>query len=161
MLHSSEQLQRANRSRQGSQMVIQESELRRLQSDPTRMREMVGEVFCASCGYCLKALPYFGRCPECGSVYNAQSLNMTGIYMSQYLHPPIGLAFGTFISLAIGVCLLIMAAWNREIWSIALGAFSSFIGVLYLRSLVKEAGRFFRSRAVEKMIEQAKRERDS
>ena len=141
-------------------MAIQESELRRLQSDPTQMREMVGEVYCASCGYCLKALPYFGRCPECGSAYNAQSLNMTGIYMSQYLNPPIGLAFGAFFSLGIGAGLLIMAALNPEVWWFVLGAFFSITGFLYLRSLLKEAGRFLRSRSVEKMIKQTKRERE-
>lgn len=141
-------------------MVIQESELRRLQSDPTRMREMVGEVYCASCGYCLKALPYFGRCPECGSVYNAQSLNMTGIYTSHYLRPPIGLAFGTLVSLAIGSWLLIMAAAHWSVWRLGFGVFFSGTGVLYLRSLLREAGRFLRSRSVEKMIEQAKRERE-
>ncbi len=141
-------------------MVIQESELRRLESDPTRTREMVGEVYCASCGYCLKALPYFGRCPECGSTYNAQSLNMTGIYMSQYLNPPIGLAFGTIISLAIGVCLLIVAATERTVWWMGFGALFLVVGLFYLRSLLREAGRFLRSRSVEKMIEQAKRERE-
>ncbi|MCH7720731.1 MAG: hypothetical protein IH988_07040 [Planctomycetes bacterium] len=141
-------------------MVIQESELRRLQSDPTRLREMVGEVYCASCGYCLKTLPYFGRCPECGSTYNAQSLNMTGIYTSHYLRPPIGLAFGTLVSLAIGASLLVMAARDRTIWWIGFGAFFSVTGLLYLRLLLREAGRFLRSRSVEKMIEQAKRERE-
>ena len=141
-------------------MVIQESELRRLERDPTRMREMVGEVYCASCGYCLKALPYFWRCPECGSVYNAQSLNMTGIYMSQHLRPPIGLAFGALVGLAIGAVLLVMAAADLTIWWIGFGAFFSITGLLYLRLLLREAGRFLRSRSVEKMIEQAKRERE-
>ncbi len=141
-------------------MVIQESELRRLERDPTQMREMVGEVYCASCGYCLKALPYFGRCPECGSTYNDQSLNMTGIYMSQYLHPPIGLAFGAFVSLAISVCLLVLAAKDPTVWWFGLGAFASVIGFLYLRSLVRESARFLRSRSVAKMIKQAKRARE-
>ena len=141
-------------------MAIQESELRRLQSDPTQMREMVGEVYCAACGYCLKALPYFGRCPECGSTYSARGLSMTGIYMSQYLNPPIALAFGTLVSLVIGGGLLVLAAKDRTLWWLGLSAFSLVIGVLYLRSLVREAARFFRSRSVERMIEQAKRERE-
>ncbi len=141
-------------------MVIQESELRRLESDPTRMREIIGEVYCASCGYCLKALPYFGRCPECGSTYTAQGLNTTGIYMSEHLHPPIGLAFGALISLAIGARLLMKGAMDPTVWWIGFGAFFSVTGLLYLRSLVREAGRFFRSRSVERMIEQAKRERE-
>ena len=141
-------------------MVIRESELRRLEGDPTRSRTMVGEVFCATCGYCLKTLPFLGQCPECGARYNARSLNMVGIYTSQYLRPPIGLAAGTVLTLGVGLTFLIVAATSPAAWWIALGSLFLLLGLLYLRSLIREAGRYFRSRSVEKLIEQSRRERE-
>ena len=37
-------------------------------------------IHCAQCGYNLFTLPTIGRCPECGSPYNADRIPMQGIF---------------------------------------------------------------------------------
>ncbi len=40
-------------------------------------------LFCGTCGYNLRGLPYSGRCPECGHSYNARDHRLMGIFVPQ------------------------------------------------------------------------------
>ena len=64
-------------------MPLSSNDLERLSDDIYKNRRITGLVYCGTCGYCLKTLPYVYQCPECGGSYNARPLSMQGIFMPQ------------------------------------------------------------------------------
>ncbi len=62
--------------------MLSREELDRLVAeDQYKDRRIVGSVYCGTCGYCLRTLPYVYNCPECGEGYNARPLVMRGIFL--------------------------------------------------------------------------------
>ncbi len=71
-------------------MVISSDELSRLADEAYGGRRISDSLYCATCGYNLRTLPYVYRCPECGSGYNARPLAMKGIFLPVETFPPVG-----------------------------------------------------------------------
>ncbi len=52
--------------------------------DPEILEDHIDrQIHCGTCGYNLYTLPVVGRCPECGSRYNARGRRMEGIFLPQ------------------------------------------------------------------------------
>jgi hypothetical protein len=84
-------------------------------------RRITGTVYCGSCGYDLRTLPYIYRCPECGQEYNARPLKMEGIFMPHMAEVPTREALlGTIF--AVGGVVLILSGMNPpDIWRLLFG----------------------------------------
>jgi predicted Zn-ribbon and HTH transcriptional regulator len=64
-------------------------ELDRLIDDTRDRGVIVGPVYCGTCGYNLRTLPYVYRCPECGNEYNARPLSIRGIFLPSQCSIPV------------------------------------------------------------------------
>ena len=59
---------------------LSDEDRQRLSEDIFLDRRISGSVYCASCGYNLRDMPYVYNCPECGASYNARPLQIKGIF---------------------------------------------------------------------------------
>ena len=84
-------------------MVFSEKDLDRLADDIDKNRRITSSIYCGSCGYNLKTLPYSYQCPECGNDYNARPLHKRGI------HEPLDEEFP--FAYIIGVVLCGLGVW--------------------------------------------------
>jgi hypothetical protein len=71
-------------------MTLSSSELDRIADDIYKDRRISGSVYCGTCGYNLRTLPYVYTCPECGQEYNARPLVMKGIFAPHDADIPFG-----------------------------------------------------------------------
>lgn len=58
--------------------------------DIYRNRRITTSMYCGSCGYNLKTLPYVHACPECGAEYNARFPGAEGVFLLDDVQFPLG-----------------------------------------------------------------------
>lgn len=112
-------------------------------------------LYCGTCGYNLRTLPYTGLCPECGQRYNARPLKMEGIFLPQNMELPV------LDVLAMGIGLFFSAMFIGD----SIAPYDSgrmFIGIVALTLTLLYAHRswskiavYMKSRAILKEIESA------
>lgn len=78
-------------------------------------------LFCAQCCYNLKTRPIIGRCPECGSSYDARGSCRRGILEDQIIHWPVGDFFLTLITAAISAVMIVVAIMKSAYWYLVWG----------------------------------------
>ncbi len=115
----------------------------------TRIEQMIR---CGTCGYNLHTLPAVGRCPECGSRYNAMGRRMQGIFLPQYNVFPWSDVMTAVLSGAVAVGCAFAFAVQRPL-SVTLGLLAA--AFLVLTAIAgpmawRNAGRYFRFRKVER-----------
>jgi hypothetical protein len=111
-------------------------------------------LYCGRCGYNLRTLPVVGRCPECGSIYNARPAKLDGIFREEDVEIPI---MDALIFLALGPpgywLLMRMAASyspGKLFFGFLLGGFGTYFGIRALR----KAMRFTRYHQIARRIRQ-------
>ncbi|MBN1513679.1 MAG: hypothetical protein JXB13_16810 [Phycisphaerae bacterium] len=62
-------------------MSLGSDEINRLMTESVPGWGINTSLFCGTCGYNLRGLPYSGVCPECGHAYNASDHRLTGIFL--------------------------------------------------------------------------------
>ena len=103
-------------------------------------------LYCGSCGYNLKTLPYVGVCTECGHRYNARPLRMDGIFTPQRLEIPLGDAAAGVLSglVAAGMTIRAIAPSPSRgvyvLFAVVLGLMSIAFAWIMWRKLCKYAG---------------------
>ena len=112
-------------------------------------------LYCGSCGYNLKTLPYVGVCTERGHRYNARPLRMDGIFTPQRLEIPLGDAAAGVLSgvVAAGMTIRAIAPSPSRgvyvIFAVVLGLMSVAFAWIMWRKLCK----YVRFRNIAKRIE--------
>jgi hypothetical protein len=134
-------------------MSLTSGELELLAEDILGHRGISTNLYCAECGYCLRTLPYAGRCPECGSEYNARALWKEGVFTAGMLEFPAGDVLATIVLLVLSASFI---GWGVAISSggpVAVGLVLLVFGAVYLGLAWKRTARYFRFRAIAKRIE--------
>ena len=134
-------------------MALSRAELDRLAEDILADRVIVGNVYCGRCGYNLRTLPYTGRCPECGSNYNARALRMRGIFDSRLVEFPAGDIFAALLTLALGAWLFLTGISPLAQWKLFFGLVALVMGAFFVRSSWTRTARFFFFRGIQRRIE--------
>ncbi len=121
-------------------MGLSNEELERNADDVYKDRRITTSVFCGTCGYNLRTLPYLYTCPECGHEYNARPMKMRGIYAPQEAEIPFGdVAAAGFCALSV-----VVIAWGAfnplDAWRIA---FAVIFVLFTFMFLVRAYRRFF------------------
>lgn len=135
-------------------MGMSSEEIARMMAEDISTGGVIGhEVHCKVCGYNLQSLPYVYNCPECGSAYNANALDMRGVWRNEEYDFPFGEIFSTFICLLIATVLCFAAVRSADIFSLLYGvAFLVLTGVFGVRSF-RTAGNYVHMRAIARRIE--------
>ena len=134
-------------------MPLSRAELDRLAEDILADRIIVGNVYCGRCGYNLRALPYIGRCPECGSDYNARPLRMQGIFDSRLVVFPAGDIFTAIMTMGFGGWLFLTGIRPLAQWKLFFGLVFLVMCGFFVRSSWTRTARFFYFRNIARRIE--------
>ena len=73
----------------------------------TRRVVLETDLFCGKCGYNLRTLSIFGRCPECGNEYDARPIRMEGLLLGQDIGFPFEEILGAVLCGLVGVPILL------------------------------------------------------
>lgn len=134
-------------------MGLTQGELELLAEDILGRRGISSNLYCAECGYSLRALPYVGRCPECGSEYNARKLWKEGVFTAGMLTFPAGDVFAVMVLLGL---VALFVAWGLQISNggpLVVGLALLMIAAFYTPSVWKRLARYFRFRAIVRRME--------
>jgi len=134
-------------------MALDSGELERLADDILNDRVISTDLFCAECGYNLRTLRYLGRCPECGSEYNARHLWMKGIFTAGMLRFPAAEYAGGLATLAISAALIASGLRPPSQWMLAFGLAFLGMGGLYARAAWRGTARYLHFWTVARRIE--------
>ena len=136
-------------------MSMHSDELEMLADQTFKDAVITSSLYCDSCGYNLKTLPYVGLCTECGHRYNARPLKMDGIFTPQRLEIPLGDAAAGVLSGLVSAGMIIRAlapSPSRGVYvlfAVALGLMSAAFAWIMYRKLCK----YMRFRRIGKRIE--------
>ncbi len=133
-------------------MSLTSGELDRLAEDILLDRVISADLFCANCGYNLRTLRFRGRCPECGSDYNARRLWMDGVFTAGMLEFPTGDWFGTILGLGLGALFIAFGVKPPVEWRLMFGIVFLLVGGFYLRSAWKRTGRYLHFLSIARRI---------
>jgi len=133
-------------------MVLGTDELERLADDAYKERRIGGTVYCGNCGYNLRTLPYFYRCPECGNEYNARPLVMKGIFLPQNISPPFVDTAAVLFWGPIAFVLIDGATQPFEPTGFAMGILAAVLAVVYLWICIDRWRKAIRSRIILRRI---------
>lgn len=129
--------------------------------DLVHARGVVGDTFCGTCGYNLRTRPLLGRCPECGSGYDARPHHPCGVFRPQDIRiPALPLAWGV-LCLALGGPLLYLAVDRRVTLAYIPAVPLLLLGLAYLWNAGKGLARYLRYRALVRHIERQAGDEDS
>lgn len=103
-------------------------------------------LYCGTCGYNLRGLPYSGLCPECGHRYNARDHNLVGIFLPQRLELPVSDVFASLVSLGLAVFLALYGLGEPSLFLLA--AFFGMLAVLFVRLTWRRIGQYIRWRRI-------------
>ncbi|UCF33847.1 MAG: hypothetical protein JSV78_00775 [Phycisphaerales bacterium] len=111
-------------------------------------------LYCGRCGYNLRTLPVVGRCPECGSTYNARPAKLDGIFREEDVEVPITDALIFLVLGPPGYWLLIRMVTSyspgKLFFGSLLGGFGTYFGI----RAVRKAMRFMRYHQIARRIRQ-------
>ncbi|UCE62189.1 MAG: hypothetical protein JSU63_10855 [Phycisphaerales bacterium] len=135
-------------------MGLSNSELESMADDIYRNRRITGSIYCGTCGYNLKTLPYVYRCPECGHHYNARPFAMKGIFFPQVTTPPVAdpLAAVFFAAIAFPILCAAFTPFNGSMLFIGLtfaGLTAYFAGRAYVHFRAYQDYRSISKRIIE------------
>ena len=133
-------------------MGLTPGELQRLAEDILADRAISANLYCANCGYNLRTLPYRGRCPECGSVYNARKLWMDGVFTAGMLEFPTGDVFRAIVALGAGLLFTVSGLRWAASWQLMFGLAFLLIGGFYVPSAWRRTIRYFHFRGIDRRI---------
>lgn len=134
-------------------MPLSRADLDRLVDEILADRVIVGNVYCGRCGYNLRTLSYTGRCPECGSDYNARPLKMQGIFDARLVVFPTSDIFAAVLTLALGGWLILTGLRPVAQWRLFFGLASLVMGGFFVRLSWTGSVRFFYLRVIARRIE--------
>ncbi len=136
-------------------MGLTTAELQQLAEDILSDRYISTDLHCANCGYNLRTLTYVGRCPECGSEYNARKLWSEGVFTAGMLEFPSGDWLAAAITLGIAGVLLASGLSPVVEWRLMFAIGLGILAALYVRSAWKRTARYLHFRAIAKRIEES------
>jgi hypothetical protein len=135
-------------------MGLTSSELQQLAEDILSDRYISTNLHCSGCGYSLRTLRYVGRCPECGSEYNARKLWKEGVFSAGMLEFPIGNWLGTVLTVG-GGGLFLLGWFTLAIdWLLMFAVLSFLLGVFYVRATWKTTARYLHFLDIVRRIEE-------
>ncbi len=113
-------------------------------------------VYCATCGYNLRHASYVGRCPECGSDYNARPLKLENIFVEGALRFPSSEVFiGLFCTL-IGGWLVPGAINPVSFLMLPIAVIMVLIGLAHLVTAYRRFIKYLRYRSILKRSQEEK-----
>ncbi len=123
------------------------------QSDETFTDRLIrGSVYCGTCGYNLRTLPYIYQCPECGASYNARPLTMKGVFLPQQAEMPRGMIF--LLCCIGGAGVLFFDAFKPlDIWRLLGGIILTFFSAVEIPRQWKALGLYLKAKAIVRRIE--------
>ncbi|UCG17724.1 MAG: hypothetical protein JSV19_06780 [Phycisphaerales bacterium] len=127
-------------------MSLGSDEIERMMGDVVTGWGINTSLYCGTCGYNLRGLPYSGLCPECGHPYNARDHNLVGIFLPQRLELPISDVFASLVSLGLAVFLALYGL--REPSLFLLAALFGLFAVLFLRLTWRRVAQYIRWRRI-------------
>lgn len=102
--------------------MLTQYDLERMAEEMGLDRSIGADLFCSPCGYSLRGLPYRGRCPECGSDYDAKSLWKEGVISAGCIKPPFGDYFQTGLLMIAAVLPVVRSISSSSLFLLVVGA---------------------------------------
>ena len=133
-------------------MALSGQDLERLADDQYKDRIITGSVYCGSCGYNLRTLPYIYTCPECGNQYNARPLKMTGIFTPHETYFPASEIAAALLCAPIAFVLIRGGIITADSGRVTLGALFCMIMVSFAVQAYMRLVRFIKARALARRI---------
>jgi len=112
----------------------------------SRRATIATNTFCGQCGYNLKTLAIFGRCPECGNVYDSRATVQEGILRDEDIHFPWAGVAGSLLSGAIGAGGIIRAVQKGATWAWVPAVAFILLFLLFVIITYRHAAQFIRHR---------------
>ncbi len=103
-------------------------------------------LYCASCGYNLRGLPYSGVCPECGHRYNARDHRLTGIFLPRALQFPASDLVCALVSVAMTGGLIVWGLHRRQVFLLA--TLFGVLAVFWVRFAVRRVAQYVHGRRI-------------
>jgi len=133
-------------------MPVSLEELDRIADEQYANSHITSSIYCGSCGYNLRSLPYMHVCPECGRRYNAIPRKMTGIFQPTAVEFPFGDVASTVLCGAMGVS-IVWRSWNPAEWGTLMMGISFCVLTLFFGAKsVKRLVHYYRGRFVARRI---------
>jgi hypothetical protein len=132
-------------------MSLGSDEINRLMTESMPGWGITASLFCGTCGYNLRGLPYSGVCPECGHRYNACDHRLTGIFLPNAVPFPGSDLACTVLSFGMAGLLALIAMSERGAIVPAI-AFAGF-GVAFAYFTWRKARLFVRAQRILRRIE--------
>jgi hypothetical protein len=115
-------------------------------------------VYCGRCGYSLYTLPYRGICPECGQEYNANALEMKGIFKQDDMELPVGEGLGFCVFAMFAILLISVSIDPFQSGKFFIGLIMGAMGLVFAVRTYARLQEFIRCQHIAKRIR--KQERD-
>lgn len=134
-------------------MVIGSGELDRMADDAYKDMRITSSIYCGTCGYNLRTLPYTGPCPECGSDYNARALSMKGIFTINDIELPVKEFFLALFCAGTTYILARPLFTTRDTVRAGMAILFAGFSVMYAIDMVGKWGRYYRAVSIMRKIE--------
>jgi len=132
-------------------MSLGSDEIGRLMTESVAGWGINTSLFCGTCGYNLRGLPYSGVCPECGHAYNARDHRLIGIFLPHAVPFP-GSDFAcTLLSFGMAALLAFLALSDPGILLLAI-VFGGF-GIAFACLTWRKTRLFVRAQRILRRIE--------
>jgi hypothetical protein len=127
-------------------MSLGQDEINRMMDETVAGWGINVSLYCATCGYNLRGLPYSGVCPECGHRYNARDHRLTGIFLPRGLEFPASDVFWALICIATTAGLVAWGFRTREMFFFA--AIFGVLTVFWVRFAVRRITQYIHGRRI-------------
>ena len=133
-------------------MDVDQDRLEREAHDAYTDHIITGSIYCGSCGYNLKTLPYVYTCPECGNEYNARPLHMHGIFTPHAIEFPFGASVGAMACTLGAVFVGYIAVRSPRIAPILLAMLLVAATILLMRDAYVRMKQYLKAREIARYI---------
>ncbi len=133
-------------------MTLSEQDRERQSDEIYTDRLIRGSVYCGTCGYNLRTLPYVYQCPECGQRYNARPLTMKGVFLPQQAEPPVSQVLFLLVCMAAAGVLFFDAFTPPDIWRLLGGTLLTIFSVVECPKAWHSVRRYLLARAIIRRI---------
>jgi hypothetical protein len=115
-------------------------------------------VYCGRCGYSLYSLPYRGICPECGQEYNANALEMKGIFKQDDVELPVGEGLGFCVFALFAILLISVSIEPFESGKFFIGLIMGAMALVFAVRTYARLQEFIRLQHIAKRIRDQERD---